>query len=180
MKRSTIEYVLLAVVILIGTPLFAVWGALDGERLALVAYPKQDESKPAPSAELNSSPDLKAIFTPSPENIAQGQALYKVHCIACHGDSANGNGPAAVALTPKPRNFLDAAAKYTRGHEPRDLFTTLTEGNPGTAMAGFGPILKPEERWAIVHYLTSLPGLSGRYQPILEDQFPDLAKLSGF
>src|SRR6185295_9190126 len=30
-------------------------------------------------------------------------------CSGCHGPNGQGDGPAGVALTPKPRNFTDAA-----------------------------------------------------------------------
>ena len=43
----------------------------------------------------------------SPELIAKGKATYTTTCVACHGEKGDGAGPAAVALTPKPRNFTD-------------------------------------------------------------------------
>ncbi len=37
------------------------------------------------------------------------QELFKARCATCHGDSGHGDGPAATALNPKPRNYSDAA-----------------------------------------------------------------------
>jgi mono/diheme cytochrome c family protein len=38
---------------------------------------------------------------------ANGKALYKKLCASCHGDKGLGNGPAAVALNPKPSSFVE-------------------------------------------------------------------------
>ena len=36
-------------------------------------------------------------------------AAYGTACVTCHGAEGDGNGPAGGALTPKPRDFTDAA-----------------------------------------------------------------------
>ncbi len=38
-----------------------------------------------------------------------GSALYQVRCVPCHGAEGRGDGPAAVAIQPKPRAFSDVA-----------------------------------------------------------------------
>lgn len=43
---------------------------------------------------------------------AKGESTYKNMCGSCHGEKGDGNGPAAAALTPKPSNFTDPAAKH--------------------------------------------------------------------
>lgn len=173
MNRKTFEFFIIALLIGLGTPIFAVWGALDGEKLALVAYP-------APKAAVvTAQVDLKSIFLANEANLAKGQALYQANCISCHGDKADGQGAAAKALTPPPRNFLDPEAKWTRSRDPADIFLTISQGSPGTGMAGFSAMLKPEDRWAIVHFLGSLPGSKGQYEPIAESRFEELKKASG-
>jgi len=37
------------------------------------------------------------------------KAYYKMKCVVCHGEAGGGDGPGGSALTPKPRNFTEAA-----------------------------------------------------------------------
>jgi mono/diheme cytochrome c family protein len=39
----------------------------------------------------------------------EAQDIFKNRCTMCHGASGKGDGPAGVALNPKPRNWTDAA-----------------------------------------------------------------------
>ena len=39
------------------------------------------------------------------DNLATGESLYEAKCQICHGVNGNGDGPAATALNPKPRDF---------------------------------------------------------------------------
>ena len=55
----------------------------------------------APAAE-------KAKKNPLPNDkktIEQGEKLAKVNCASCHGNKGKGDGPAAVALNPKPADW---------------------------------------------------------------------------
>lgn len=54
----------------------------------------------------------------SPANIALGHATYHTTCAPCHGEGGKGDGPAAVALNPKPRDHTNGAYmnKLTNGH----------------------------------------------------------------
>jgi len=59
----------------------------------------------------------KPASTPFAGNIdvAAAQTIFSERCVVCHGAEGKGNGPAAGALNPKPRNYTDAAwqAKVT-------------------------------------------------------------------
>lgn len=68
-------------------------------------------------------------------DLAAGQALYVANCTACHGAKGDGNGPAAVALTPKPANFT--AATFWASKTDEQLIATIRGGRPGTSMTGF-------------------------------------------
>lgn len=35
--------------------------------------------------------------------------VFKTRCSTCHGADGKGNGPAALTLNPKPRNYTDGA-----------------------------------------------------------------------
>ncbi len=151
-NQRTAEYLILALIIGIGTPVCVLWGNLDGQRLADKAYGVKAESKVA----VKSNADM---LVATPENIAKGQTLFQTNCTACHGEHADGKGPAAVALVPPPRDFTDANAKWTRSRTPEDIFKTVSEGSPGTAMPPFSASLSEEERWSLAHYIGTLPGV---------------------
>ena len=58
---------------------------------------------------------------------ALGSSLYKTYCIACHGDSARGDGPLAASLPRKPANLTEIA-KRAKGVYPRDLVFRIIDG----------------------------------------------------
>jgi hypothetical protein len=39
----------------------------------------------------------------------EAETLFTNLCVTCHGQSGTGDGPGAVALDPKPRNYTDKA-----------------------------------------------------------------------
>ena len=47
---------------------------------------------------LLAAPALGALPTKRPSDIERGKELYNRHCVACHGESGAGDGPAATAL----------------------------------------------------------------------------------
>lgn len=81
--------------------------------------------------------------------IAAGELLYKVRCVACHGEGAKGDGVAAMALTPKPADLTDPVrwAATTVGIK----HWIILRGIDGTGMAPTG--LTPDEGWRILAYL---------------------------
>lgn len=90
----------------------------------------------------------------TPEFIAKGKEVYMTNCLTCHGDKADGNGPAGQYMNPKPRD-LTAPATFKRSSGVEAVFKTISEGLPGTSMVGFSAISEAE-RWALVHYVRSL------------------------
>ena len=59
-----------------------------------------------------------------------GKAKYDLLCASCHGTTGKGDGPAAVALTPKPRSLADP--QYMKGLTNEHLFKVIKDG--GTAV----------------------------------------------
>jgi mono/diheme cytochrome c family protein len=43
----------------------------------------------------------------SPEAEKEAQDIFKTRCTMCHGPGGKGDGPAGMALTPRPRNMTD-------------------------------------------------------------------------
>jgi mono/diheme cytochrome c family protein len=86
------------------------------------------------------------------DQMAKAKEIYAAQCSSCHGAEGKGDGAAAGALKPPPRNFHSADEKWTIGSSPLGIFNTLTNGIPGTSMASYAS-LSEDERWALVHYL---------------------------
>lgn len=95
----------------------------------------------------------------TPDLVAKGKASYETNCAACHGDAGKGDGVAAAALTPKPRDLV--SGKFERGTAPNQVFETVSKGLEGTSMVGYGH-LPEEERWALTYYVLDLRGGHGK------------------
>ena len=85
--------------------------------------------------------------------VEKGKASFNINCTACHGPRGAGDGPAAVALNPKPRNY--ATDVFKNGDKPENIFKTLAEGLKDTAMVSFAH-LPEEERWGLAYYVLQL------------------------
>lgn len=46
-----------------------------------------------------------ALARAADPSVAGGKALYTANCTICHGANGNGEGPAAMSLSPKPQSF---------------------------------------------------------------------------
>lgn len=82
-----------------------------------------------------------------------GKAVYEIRCAPCHGSTGTGDGPAAAALVPKPRNFRDPS--FWRGRSRASLRLTIEQGRPGTMMSPFKGVLSDAEIDDVVHYVES-------------------------
>lgn len=82
-----------------------------------------------------------------------GKTIFEKNCVTCHGPEGKGDGPAAIALSPKPKSFADpvVAAKTDK-----ELFDTITKGRPGTPMTSYEKILSEQQRWDVLAYIRSL------------------------
>lgn len=98
-----------------------------------------------------------------------GKAVYDQHCAACHGETGDGNGPAAVWLFPRPRNFSAGLYKIQStpsGSLPTDddLYRSITRGLGGSSMPAFNYLSEQERREVVryVKHLTAYVGSDGR------------------
>lgn len=87
-----------------------------------------------------------AVAAPDVKRQAQLEHLLAQDCGACHGLRMTGGlGPALTR---------EALA----GQSTDNLITTVTQGRPGTAMPGWGPLLSPDDiRWLIDLLLQGYP-----------------------
>lgn len=105
-----------------------------------------------------------------PGDAGLGEALYRRHCVSCHGSGGAGDGPAAAGLHPAPRDHTDGWHMEARPDD--ELHDLVLRGGPSAQrsplMPGFGDALDPLEGWAMVAYLRTL-------HPRVQDAFPAAA-----
>ncbi len=97
------------------------------------------------------------------EQMKTAATLYAAQCVSCHGADGKGDGAAASALKPPPRNFQSADEKWTNGSSPLAIFNTLTNGIAGSSMASYASLTE-DERWALVHFVRSKVPASARQE----------------
>ncbi len=115
--------------------------------------------------------DITTIKEPWVENaevVQYGMGVYKANCAMCHGDKGLGDGPAGMALNPKPRDLVEG--QWKNGGDSIALFNTLANGIAGSSMPAFVQI-KVADRWALVQFIRSITKNKGT---------DDAAKLSEF
>lgn len=99
--------------------------------------------------------------------VSLGAVIYKTHCANCHGDKADGRGPAMpVALaTLDFHSFSKRFAATIHGGAPKAWFQKINEGvtsdtlGPDAkplAMPAFRDVLAREQIWLTITYLQSL------------------------
>jgi cbb3-type cytochrome c oxidase subunit III len=107
------------------------------------------QAKPAPGQK-------PAAAIPTPESVANGAALFKRHCVMCHGATGVGDGPAAKTLKGKLPSLADKTvmSKLTDAQ----IHETITTGKKTEVgnMPALGKRLKPEEITDIVNFVRTL------------------------
>ena len=88
-------------------------------------------------------------FPPDAESLRIGAQVYEDTCLACHGETGLGDGPAGMALDPPPGNLVI----HVPLHSDAELYGFVDEGIPGTAMAALGERLSDDEIWHVVNYI---------------------------
>jgi high-affinity iron transporter len=73
-----------------------------------------------------------------------GARIYAERCSGCHGDQGGGDGPAAAALVPRPKNFRDS-----RERTLAELVAFVKKGKTGTMMPPFDGVLTDAEMEAV-------------------------------
>ncbi|MFQ5592235.1 MAG: ethylbenzene dehydrogenase-related protein [Phycisphaerae bacterium] len=80
--------------------------------------------------------------------MSRGQELYVKYCALCHGENGDGGGKFAYLMNPRPRNFLEGRFKLatTENQIPsdEDLFRTISNGMPGSAMPPWAHLPKAD------------------------------------
>ncbi len=74
----------------------------------------------------------------SPQGAGGAGSNYSSLCVGCHGATGKGNGPAAAALNPKPKDFTDC--KLMTQISDDTLFKTIKGGGQSV---GLSPTMPP-------------------------------------
>jgi mono/diheme cytochrome c family protein len=83
--------------------------------------------------------------------VERGKALYRKHCVPCHGESGVGDGAMAKKLGYKPANLtLERLSQQTDG----EIFWKVSKGR--SPMPTFEKDLAERERWDLVSYVRTL------------------------
>jgi mono/diheme cytochrome c family protein len=87
-----------------------------------------------------------------PGNPHKGPALYKQHCLRCHGAMLDGKGPEAAKLSRQPTDFH----KYlSRVKGDLELEVTIRQGRKLTAMHEWDTLLSDQQIYDLIAYIRS-------------------------
>jgi cbb3-type cytochrome c oxidase subunit II len=122
------------------------WGELRGDELttgqlnAVASYAASLES-------VDTSPETDLLASREILHEA-GYRVYETHCVRCHGETGESDGPDAMKRYPLPARFTEVRPSYAVAAK------VIHEGVPGTAMEAW-PLLTPGEIQAVTLYLRS-------------------------
>jgi mono/diheme cytochrome c family protein len=91
-----------------------------------------------------------------PAQIERGLALYRRHCVQCHGAPGVAPEPFALGMTPAPANLVHTAREWP----PAEVFWVVKEGLKMTGMPAWKHRMPEEDIWAIVAFMRELTTLS--------------------
>ncbi len=87
-----------------------------------------------------------------------GKEKYDKSCVGCHGATGKGDGPAAAALNPKPKDHTDG--KIMNSVSDKDLFAIIKGGGASVkkspVMPAAGKAMTDQDIWNVVAYIRSL------------------------
>lgn len=97
-------------------------------------------------------------FAVAQGNAEKGKALFAQNCAACHGAAGKGDGAAAAALSPKPRDLTDKA--YMGGLKDEYLVDIVKKGGgavgKSATMPPWGAAMKDDQIRDVITFVRSL------------------------
>lgn len=101
----------------------------------------------------------------APGDEENGEAIYTMRCLQCHGEDGDGLGPGAERLNPPPRDFSMGQYKFRTTHfddivpNDEDLLRMIADGMPGTGMPGWSSVLSEQDMWDVIQYIKIFAGI---------------------
>lgn len=90
----------------------------------------------------------------SKEQLAVGKKIFTKSCVACHGMSGKGDGPASAAFKQKPADFTDP--EHSKFYSDQGRMHIIKKGITGTPMSGWEGTLNEKEIQSVHAYIRSL------------------------
>ena len=94
------------------------------------------------------------------QNTGDAATVFASHCVTCHGKTGKGDGPAAAALFPKPKDFKDCKRMATISDAT--LFQAIEGGGQSVGlsplMPAWGGSLTDQQVHELVGYIRGLCG----------------------
>ena len=102
---------------------------------------------------------LSTLLAVSPAH-ADGAATFASFCATCHGPAGKGDGPAAIALDPKPADL--SAADFWTSRTDEGVKKVIVEGGAASGlspvMPAWGASLSEAQIDEVLAFLKTLPG----------------------
>ena len=126
--------------------------ALAGLGIAM-GCSSQADSTPSPAGAVSAAAAKPAV---TPDVLEKGRAIYKANCIACHGEGGKGDGAAAGALKPPPRDHTDPV--YMNTLTDKNIADVIVMGGAikGKPLMPSHPQLRGPDLDALVAFVRSL------------------------
>ena len=86
-------------------------------------------------------------------NPKAGEAIYKQHCLRCHGEKLDGNGPDAPDLIVRPANLQSTQSRTKTDWE---LLVALSNGVLFSPMHSFRGKLNDQQMLDVLSYIRSV------------------------
>jgi cytochrome c553 len=106
--------------------------------LAASCGKKSEEPEPSPTVTEGTGTGAPPASAIAQSAAQEATALFKSLCSTCHGESGKGDGPGAVSLDPKPRNYTDKTWQASVTDE--QIAKTIVLGG---AAVGKSPLMPP-------------------------------------
>lgn len=107
-----------------------------------------------PAADAPSTTPAAQAPAPAPAAFS-AEATFNTVCATCHGAGGHGDGPAGMALDPRPASFGEAEFWETR--DDAHLFTVIKEGGAAVGrsplMVGWGASYNDDQIHELVEYV---------------------------
>ncbi len=91
-----------------------------------------------------------------PARVARGAAVYRDHCLQCHGAPGVAQSDFGKAMQPVPGPLVDASARW----KPRELYWITRKGIKMSGMPAWEFHLEDDDIWSVVAFMQHLPILS--------------------
>jgi mono/diheme cytochrome c family protein len=100
--------------------------------------------------------DIVAPPLDTPRLVRQGAIVYRDKCAQCHGGPGFAQSDYGQSMQPVPGPLMDASTRW----QARELYWITRHGIKMSGMPAWEYHLSDHELWAVVAFVTTLPGLT--------------------